>query len=233
MCIPPDKPSVADMMAFLQRLADAITPAPSPGADTGSTGREGSAMGLQEYETRKRVRAGIITGMINHEWRGTGEPVLHSVTILIEGGSTDRHEVAAAWFRKHEPVVGGYLVIYQDGYMSYCPAGVFERDATLVSELPPPTAPGYEFDALISDGEKSTAASDEAPADRGASEDHEARYLRQRALEMALDHARMNGGSSATVIIEQADRFSRYIQGTPEPTPQQTLEEQLYGKRPT
>jgi hypothetical protein len=34
--------------------------------------------------------------------------------------------VAEDFFAKHNPQVGGYLVIYADGYMSFSPAKAFE-----------------------------------------------------------------------------------------------------------
>jgi hypothetical protein len=41
--------------------------------------------------------------------------------------------VTAAYLAKHEPQVGGYLVIYDDGYYSYSPAAAFEAGYTLIS----------------------------------------------------------------------------------------------------
>lgn len=35
-----------------------------------------------------------------------------------------------AYMRKHEPEVGGYFVVYEDGYKSYSPAGPFEAGYT-------------------------------------------------------------------------------------------------------
>lgn len=37
------------------------------------------------------------------------------------------------WLDKHNPEVGGYLVFYKDGYVSYSPAKAFEEGYTLVS----------------------------------------------------------------------------------------------------
>jgi hypothetical protein len=33
---------------------------------------------------------------------------------------------SAAWVEKHKPQVGGYFVVYADGYTSYSPAEAFE-----------------------------------------------------------------------------------------------------------
>lgn len=34
------------------------------------------------------------------------------------------------WVSRHQPEAGGYLVVYADGYMSYSPAGAFEKGYT-------------------------------------------------------------------------------------------------------
>jgi len=38
--------------------------------------------------------------------------------------------VDAKWYRKHDPMPGGYYVVYQDGYASYSPAVAFEGGYT-------------------------------------------------------------------------------------------------------
>jgi hypothetical protein len=38
--------------------------------------------------------------------------------------------VDAEWIRKHNPEVGGYYVVYKDGYKSYSPAQAFEEGYT-------------------------------------------------------------------------------------------------------
>lgn len=42
-------------------------------------------------------------------------------------GEGARVAVDAAWIEKHEPVVGGYFVIYEDGYTSFSPKEAFEK----------------------------------------------------------------------------------------------------------
>lgn len=41
-------------------------------------------------------------------------------------------EVSRDWLLKHEPDVGGYFVVYEDGYRSYSPAAAFEAGYTLI-----------------------------------------------------------------------------------------------------
>lgn len=44
-------------------------------------------------------------------------------------------EVSHAWFEKHQPKPGGYLVSYADGYFSYSPAEAFEAGYRAVDGL--------------------------------------------------------------------------------------------------
>ena len=41
-------------------------------------------------------------------------------------------KVQPEYLRKHDPMVGGYYVIYDDGYKSFSPAKVFEDGYTLI-----------------------------------------------------------------------------------------------------
>lgn len=42
--------------------------------------------------------------------------------------------VTAGWMFKHKPTVGGYYVVYEDGYKSWSPAEAFEDGYTLIGE---------------------------------------------------------------------------------------------------
>lgn len=41
-------------------------------------------------------------------------------------------EVSSSWTGKHDPKVGGYYVVYADGYKSFSPAKAFEEGYTQV-----------------------------------------------------------------------------------------------------
>jgi hypothetical protein len=41
-------------------------------------------------------------------------------------------EVDAAYIQKHKPEVGGYYVVYDDGYKSFSPAKAFEEGYTRI-----------------------------------------------------------------------------------------------------
>ncbi len=41
-------------------------------------------------------------------------------------------QVSCAWRDKHNPQVGGYYVVYEDGYKSFSPADAFESGYTRI-----------------------------------------------------------------------------------------------------
>lgn len=43
-------------------------------------------------------------------------------------------KVSEEWFCRHQPEVGGYYVVYADGYASYSPADAFEQGYSLIEE---------------------------------------------------------------------------------------------------
>jgi len=77
--------------------------------------------------------------------------VVHAAQITAIGYSNNRErallvfdgvqrvEVAEAWMIKHSPRVGGYYVLYDDGYDSFSPRAAFEAGYTRMTEPPPPT----------------------------------------------------------------------------------------------
>jgi hypothetical protein len=46
----------------------------------------------------------------------------------------DPVEVSPGWLRAHPAEVGGYYVVYEDGYTSYSPAAAFESGYTRIEE---------------------------------------------------------------------------------------------------
>lgn len=53
-----------------------------------------------------------------------------SVEITPEDENFASFPVSNKYFEKHAPEVGGYYVMYQDGYQSYSPARAFEEGYT-------------------------------------------------------------------------------------------------------
>lgn len=78
---------------------------------------EVKSLSLPLYQCHKQVRAAKIakvdTSFVRPE-------------ISFEDASLVPVAVTPAWFVKHQPQVGGYYVVYADGYASYSPAQAFE-----------------------------------------------------------------------------------------------------------
>lgn len=56
-----------------------------------------------------------------------------SATLYPEDETLQSFVVNSAYMEKHQPKVGGYFVIYTDGYRSFSPAEAFEDGYTLVT----------------------------------------------------------------------------------------------------
>ena len=77
---------------------------------------------LPAYKSHKTVRAAKITG-----FRQNGNPDMPDL-LLGEIGAVVA--LLPDWHEKHKPQVGGYYVLYEDGYTSYSPAKAFEEGYT-------------------------------------------------------------------------------------------------------
>ena len=79
---------------------------------------------LPLYKSHKQVRAFQIDSMV---------PSPDGRLIYLKGRVT-RHtaRVSAGYMFKHNPQVGGYYVLYKDGYESWSPAEAFEDGYDLV-----------------------------------------------------------------------------------------------------
>lgn len=80
-------------------------------------------MNLSKYKCHKIVQAGKVVNFdINNEGdhfltlEGIGKPVF----------------VTNAYMHKHQPELGGYYVLYEDGYESFSPAKAFENGYTKI-----------------------------------------------------------------------------------------------------
>ncbi len=76
---------------------------------------------LPQYKCHKVVRAAKITEL---RANGTDGPDL----VLGEIGGVV--SMLPDWHEKHKPHVGGYYVLYEDGYKSFSPAEAFEGGYT-------------------------------------------------------------------------------------------------------
>lgn len=77
---------------------------------------------LPQYRSHKVVRAGKIVAI-----KMTGSGSFAKVVLEVPGA----HElvevpIEPAYYRKHDPQIGGYYVVYDDGYESWSPKEAFE-----------------------------------------------------------------------------------------------------------
>jgi len=90
---------------------------------------------LPRYQCHKIVRAAKIT-------RIAEEQVMPSWLLFFDDlpplspGAILQANVSLAWFQKHEPKVGGYYVLYDDGYESFSPAEAFEAGYSRLPDTP-------------------------------------------------------------------------------------------------
>jgi hypothetical protein len=81
-------------------------------------------MQLPLYNCHKKVRAAKITEIESHESDGTGSRT------MIFGDVGGNQFLTDEWKDRHNPEVGGYYVVYEDGYTSFSPAEAFEGGYT-------------------------------------------------------------------------------------------------------
>ncbi len=90
-------------------------------------------MEMPLYQSHKKVRALKIKEIrLNVIVAGNTEPVSF---IIFEQEEYGTHTLSKEFLAKHKPEVGGYLVRYDDGYLSYSPAKAFEEGYTRVVDL--------------------------------------------------------------------------------------------------
>lgn len=82
---------------------------------------------LPAYKCHKIVRAFKIDEILPSD-------VAPEQMYLVSNTLGGRVVVGSEYIKKHEPTVGGYYVLYEAGYESFSPAGVFESGYSLISE---------------------------------------------------------------------------------------------------
>ena len=80
--------------------------------------------GLPEYQCHKIVSAAKIADIRLYS-NGNFE-------LAFTDEALGTREVSSGYFNKHSPQVGGYYVLYEDGYESWSPAKAFEAGYTLI-----------------------------------------------------------------------------------------------------
>lgn len=86
------------------------------------------SVGIPEYVCHKRVRAAKIIANVGL--------VEQAGNLIVLEGPNQGWPVSFEWLQKHKPEVGGYLVFYADGYVSYSPAKAFEEGYQLLTAQP-------------------------------------------------------------------------------------------------
>ena len=82
-------------------------------------------LGWPQYQCHKKVWALKIAGITDPNAAADGSRLL----AFEEPADGPKHGPLCAdgsYMTKHDPRVGGYYVIYEDGYASYSPASAFE-----------------------------------------------------------------------------------------------------------
>lgn len=92
---------------------------------------------LPQYKCHKVVRAGKILATARN-------PNEDAVFLDVDGVVNKWLSAPAGWLNKHNPDIGGYLVAYEDGYLSYSPAVAFEDGYRLLEPTEPLTGDGTE-----------------------------------------------------------------------------------------
>ena len=83
-----------------------------------------TAANLPQWKCHKVVRAAKIAAIAQGETVQDQFP--NGSWLLKLDGVEEPREVAHEWKQKHTPEVGGYYVVYEDGYTSFSPAEAFE-----------------------------------------------------------------------------------------------------------
>lgn len=83
---------------------------------------------MPKYECHKKVHALKIKDI---QYRYSKDESVDAILTPCEPGY-EPIRVSEAYWRKHQPEVNGYYVVYEDGYESFSPALVFERGYTRI-----------------------------------------------------------------------------------------------------
>lgn len=83
---------------------------------------------MPRYRCHKCVSAAKIFTVLTHI------DGMLDLTMETPEGKVIKARMSADWNHKHAPDKGGYLVMYDDGYMSYSPASAFNAGYTLLEE---------------------------------------------------------------------------------------------------
>ena len=69
-----------------------------------------------------KIKSVNLTSKINQE-----------ISITPENKTYNDIEISEDYYKKHNPVKGGYYVVYKDGYKSFSPSDAFESGYDIIS----------------------------------------------------------------------------------------------------
>ena len=120
---------------------------------------------MPKYQCHKQVWALKIKAIArkpNPDTTGVSAASSYGATLTPCEDGYGAFDVSPEYVNKHDPQVGGYYVVYEDGYKSYSPAGAFDSGYGLLANAPitlPVVDPGP--DSL--EREIQAAGADKAP----------------------------------------------------------------------
>jgi len=90
---------------------------------------------LPKYQSHKKVWALKIKNIVYDAdaAKETNRETDGSAIIYPESDGYAPFSVESDFIKKHSPVVGGYYVVYEDGYKSFSPSEAFESGYTLIN----------------------------------------------------------------------------------------------------
>ncbi len=91
---------------------------------------------MPKYVCQKEVHALKIKSIVfdSDLARQENRETTGRATITPEEEGYAPFEVSAEYVHKHSPKAGGYFVVYEDGYLSWSPAEVFEKGYTAIEK---------------------------------------------------------------------------------------------------
>lgn len=93
-----------------------------------------TVVNLQRYKCHKEVYAAKILYIdpVHDKQDDRQDSSVELYNLMLDSKSNGSYLVVIRgdWYRKHKPEVGGYYVLYEDGYESYSPAKAFEEGYT-------------------------------------------------------------------------------------------------------
>ena len=96
-----------------------------------ATSDAGPTREMPKYKCHKEVWA-LKIAAIKRDGEGENRETDGSATITPADEGFAPFRVEYDYLRKHSPEVGGYFVVYSDGYKSYSPAKAFEEGYTRI-----------------------------------------------------------------------------------------------------